>query len=106
VGLSLEEEPLPSTARRGLACVAIAAALIYAWFIVDTSFELDGRRGFCLFDDAMISMRYARNLAHGQGLRWNAGAPPVEGYTNFLWTVWMAALQLLPIAQPFRSGFR
>jgi hypothetical protein len=25
---------------------------------------------------------------------WNAGDPPVEGYTNFLWTLWMAALHL------------
>jgi hypothetical protein len=43
----------------------------------------------------MISMRYARNLAEGQGLVWNPGQPPVEGYTNFLWTLWMAALHLV-----------
>jgi hypothetical protein len=34
-----------------------------------------------LFDDAMISMRYADNLAHGQGLVWNIGEH-VEGFTN------------------------
>jgi hypothetical protein len=48
-----------------------------------------------LFDDAMISMRYARNLAEGQGLVWNPGQAPIEGYTNFLWTLWMAALHLV-----------
>ena len=53
---------------------------------------------FTLFDDAMISMRYARNLSESHGLLWNAGQAPVEGYTNFLWTLWMACLHLLPIA--------
>ncbi|MBN1552789.1 glycosyltransferase family 39 protein [bacterium] len=41
-------------------------------------------------DDAFISFRYARNMAYGNGLRFNPGQnPPVEGYTNFLWTVLM-----------------
>jgi hypothetical protein len=30
-------------------------------------------------------------------LIWNPGQAPVEGYTNFLWTLWMALLHLLPI---------
>ncbi len=42
--------------------------------------------GSCLQDDAYISLRYARNLADGQGLVFNPGER-VEGYTNFLWTV-------------------
>lgn len=41
-------------------------------------------------DDAFISFRYARHLAEGHGLTWNINEPPVEGYTNFLWTVLMA----------------
>ncbi|MBD3322833.1 MAG: hypothetical protein GF350_17165 [Chitinivibrionales bacterium] len=41
-------------------------------------------------DDAFISFRYARNLVEGHGLVWNPGEKPVEGYTNFLWTVMMA----------------
>ena len=45
-------------------------------------------------DDAYISFRYARNLAeHGQ-LVFNLGER-VEGYTNFLWTVTLAALMKL-----------
>lgn len=40
-------------------------------------------------DDAFISFRYADNLARGLGLVFNAGER-VEGYTNFLWTVWCA----------------
>lgn len=42
-----------------------------------------------LMDDAFISFRYAANLAAGHGLVFNPGEP-VEGYTNFLWTVIMA----------------
>ena len=46
----------------------------------------------------MISMRYARNLAHGYGLVWNPGARPVEGYTNPAWVLYMTAIHLLPLA--------
>ena len=41
-------------------------------------------------DDALISFRYAENLVDGHGLVFNAGEK-VEGYTNFLWTVIIAA---------------
>jgi hypothetical protein len=42
-------------------------------------------------DDAFISFRYARNLADGLGLVFNAGER-IEGYTNFLWTLIAAAV--------------
>jgi len=41
-------------------------------------------------DDAFISFRYAANLIDGHGLVWNVGEVPVEGYSNFLWTVLIA----------------
>jgi hypothetical protein len=34
-------------------------------------------------DDALISLRYARNWAEGHGITWNPGEDPVEGFTNF-----------------------
>jgi len=40
-------------------------------------------------DDAFISFRYARNWVDGLGLVFNAGER-VEGYSNFLWTLWSA----------------
>lgn len=43
-----------------------------------------------VLDDSYISFRYARNLAQGEGLVFNPGER-VEGYTNFLWTVLLAA---------------
>ena len=46
-------------------------------------------------DDAFISFRYARNLAHGLGLRFNPGeSPPVEGFSNILWTLICAAYSM------------
>ena len=44
-----------------------------------------------LTDDAFVSFRYARNLLEGHGLVFNRGEY-VEGYTNFLWTLELAAL--------------
>lgn len=41
-------------------------------------------------DDAFISIRYAENLVDGLGLVYNAGER-VEGYTNLLWTLMLAA---------------
>ncbi len=50
-----------------------------------------------MVDDAYVSLRYARSLALGHGLVYNVGQPPVEGYTNFLWVLWMAPGTVLPI---------
>ncbi len=41
-------------------------------------------------EDAYITYRYARNLAEGHGIVWNIGEDPVEGGTEFLWTVMLA----------------
>lgn len=67
-------------------------------FIWRSSFVLkDGKRYFHLFDDALISMQYAWNLAHGNGLTWNTLAPPVEGFSNPTMVFWMAFLiRLVP----------
>jgi arabinofuranosyltransferase len=92
----------PRTFRRGhsLFLMVVAGFLIYAaLFIYRTSFVIDGVRYFSLFDDAMVSMRYARNLAHGFGLVWNPGGERIEGYTNPLWVLFMSLVHLLPISQ-------
>ena len=44
-----------------------------------------------LTDDAFISFRYVRNLLEGHGLVFNRGER-VEGYSNFLWVLELAAL--------------
>ena len=67
---------LPLTVIAVLA--AIAAAARRAW----------------VSDDAFISFRYARHLIEGQGLVFNPGER-VEGYSNFLWTLLVAAAMRL-----------
>ncbi len=44
-----------------------------------------------LEEDAFIGFRFARNLATGHGLRFNAEEPPVEGFSNTLWLLLLAA---------------
>ncbi len=44
-----------------------------------------------LTDDAFISFRYVRNLLEGHGLVFNPGER-VEGYSNFLWVLELAAI--------------
>ena len=63
--------------------VALVIALCYALY---ASHRMFGR----LYDDTHITLRYAQNLAVGDGLRFNPGEKPVEGYTNFLLTVLLA----------------
>ena len=41
-------------------------------------------------DDTFITLRYARNVARGDGFVFNSGVR-LEGYTNFLWLVILAA---------------
>lgn len=56
-------------------------------------------------DDAYISYRYARHLADGLGLVWNAGER-VEGYTTFLWVVIVAGAMKLGLrADAFTAVF-
>ena len=56
--------------------VAIIAALFLAW-----QFRF-------VQDDAFISFTYAKSLVEGHGLTWFGDR--VEGYTNFLWVLWIA----------------
>jgi hypothetical protein len=49
-----------------------------------------------LTDDALISLRYARRLLDGAGLTWTDGER-VEGYTNLLWVLGVAAVGALGI---------
>jgi len=82
--------------RRFLIALTIGLYVLWAGiFIYKSSFiAIDGNRYFSLFDDAMISMRYAWNFSHGNGLVWNLGER-VEGYTNFFMTLIMSVATFL-----------
>ncbi|CAA9476270.1 MAG: hypothetical protein AVDCRST_MAG25-2440 [uncultured Rubrobacteraceae bacterium] len=88
-----ENPSKPGEGRASSMAVLGLGVLFVLWaslFIYRSSvLAFDGNRYFVLFDDAMISMRYGWNLAHGLGLVWNAGEY-VEGYTNPLMTLAMA----------------
>ncbi len=63
-----------------LAALAVAASAVQAWQL----------RWTC--DDAYISFRYAEHFVLGHGLVFNLDPQeaPVEGYTNFAWTMLLA----------------
>lgn len=86
-------------------CLLLAYAVYASLFIFKTSCVIDGVRYFSLFDDAMISMRYAKNLVDGFGVVWNPGGERIEGYTNPLWVLFMSVLHLLPVARSTVSLF-
>jgi hypothetical protein len=71
----------------------LGSAAFYVDFIARSRVRLAGSTAYVLADDAMISMVYARHLAEGDGLVWGDGHR-VEGYSNFLWTLWMAFLHV------------
>jgi len=83
--------------RNILFSLLVLGYLYYGFqFIQKSAVVSDGKTYYVLFDDAMISMRYAYNLAHGNGLVWNPGEY-VEGFTNPLWVGYMALFHLFPI---------
>lgn len=76
----------------GLLCLAV---LLGATMIQRSSvMGIDGRRHYALFDDAMITMRYADNLVAGRGLVWNPGER-VEGFSSPVWVFVEAAAIVL-----------
>lgn len=91
----------PKIAKNAAILAFVLIAIVFAFysyrFIQLTSFEVDGKEYYALFDDAMISMQYARNLAEGHGLVWNASGERVEGFSNPLWVGYMALFHLLQI---------
>lgn len=79
----------------------VVAAVFTAWslyYVYRTSLDYGGQRVFLLWDDAMVSMRYAKNFAEGHGLTWNANGERVQGFSNPLVTFVMVGMHLLPIA--------
>lgn len=96
---------MPETRRlfSPLALLLLLLTLWGGWFIYRTSFVVEGKRYFCLFDDAMISMTYARNLVEGHGLNWARWGEPVEGFTHPLWLLLMVPINALPVALRDRS---
>src|SRR3954454_21033131 len=92
----IARRPLGGVARTALPILpaGLITLVLGAVFIARSGCSYQCRTYFSLFDDSMISMTYARNLAEGHGLVWNAAGEHVEGYTNLLWTLWMALIHV------------
>ena len=88
----------PRYARLLEALVLVAYVAWAILYVARTSFLHEGVRVFTLWDDAMVSMRYAEHFVAGRGLSWNDGEC-VQGYSNTGITLFMALLHLLPMAK-------
>jgi hypothetical protein len=71
-------------------------AVVFAGIWIVYAFMI--RRFWFVTDDAFITFRFARNLALGNGLRYNLGEhTPIEGYSNFLWVLICAVFEFLEL---------
>lgn len=89
--------------------IIIFTVLYIILFYIPLIFEsqstvIEGVRYWWLGDDAMISMRYAKNFADGNGLVWNIGER-VEGYSNFLWTIIMGVVHFSGVPASDTSSY-
>lgn len=85
-----ESSPASDRLPRWLIPAAVVACLVY----VGAELFVVGGLGFPL-DDSWIHLQFARNLAEGRGLSYNAGEM-VTGSTAPLWTALLALLIPLP----------
>ncbi len=84
-----------SGGARELRLAAVACAVVLAIYAALVA------RFEWICDDAFISLRYARNLVQGRGLVFNPGeTPPVEGFTNLLWVLWLAPFERAGLDTP------
>lgn len=114
----LVQTALLSAVPGRLALLGCGAALFYAWARASAASERVRRSGdlavvalalacsavfvvqqASVVDDAFISFRYADHLLRGDGLVFNPGER-VEGMTNLLWTLLVAAGAWLTGAEP------
>jgi arabinofuranosyltransferase len=85
--------------RSTVIAVAVAVAVIAAALAVFVRSHWGG-----VYDDALIYLRYVKNLQAGCGLRFNCGGPAVEGFTGplYLAVLWLGSLvtrQLIDLSE-------
>ena len=68
--------------------------LLFVGWYVWAELDLRGRPE----EDAAMLMRYSRHLAAGHGIVWNIGEKPVDGATDFLFMVVLAAVHGLGLS--------
>lgn len=91
----MKQEPTTNMERNVSIRSLLAALIPFAVFEIHTL-----RFNNWLIDDAGISFAYARNFIHGHGVVSQVGAPPVEGFSNPLWTLIISPLFIADPADP------
>jgi hypothetical protein len=72
----------------------VAGAAIVAWMAIDRTMAKVGHAAATL-DDAYIHFQYARAIAEGHPLRYQAGEPTTSGATSLLWPLLLAPFYAL-----------
>lgn len=70
--------------------LTISYGALFVWTLLGPNGEFT----VSLFDDAMISMQFAKTFAETGTLTWFTGATPVQGFTNLGFTLWLTLLHL------------
>ena len=81
---------------------SLARALVLAALLV--AFGAAWRASFDTLDDAFISFRAVHNAVAGRGLTFNAGAPPVESFSNPLFVFLLVPFAALGVPLPIAAA--
>lgn len=88
---------LPFIKEKNLKLLLVYLVMGNIWLFFFTwrqTFDLNSDRTLSLFDDALISMSYARTFSQTGELVWFPGANKIQGITNPLWTIFLSLLHL------------
>ena len=85
--------------------VLIPGVLFGLFFIFKTGVTSSLSKQFTLSDDVMISMTYAKTLAESGSFVWYESSPRVQGYTNFLWTIFLTLIHLFNLSGSLNALF-
>jgi len=77
--------------------------IVCIYFIFTSSVVSDGARIYTLSDDIMISMSYAKTFVNSGELIWYDGSSRVQGFTNFLYTIFLSFIHLFKFDLPINS---
>jgi len=80
--------PRPKPSRPDNAALMRNVVVVLGIVAAAIVFIINARSLWFTQDDAFISYRYAQHALEGHGLVFNIGER-VEGYTNFLWVIWL-----------------
>lgn len=82
---------------------SLPGILFCLYFIYSGSFATPYGRQFTLSDTSMVSMTYAKTFVNSGELVWFPGAERVQGFSNFLYTIFFAFIHLLKLSNSINA---